>query len=189
MSYSQNSVIFSLLRRGHIADAEVAPKVLSVIAQDTSVVELCDSNPSRNINCPRLLVLFLGISPWRSHAWSQARNPNEARLRFHLINGIPALVLPVTGQAPICAWSPWTLHQMQGDAEYNAETQYNELYSFLHTIISVGNINEPMRNNYQDWLGRGLWNIIQSTQSTKPAAIDIAKVIDSKRAGIVMFKY
>ena len=182
-------IVTSILTQAYVADAEVAPKLLSVMARDTSIVELCDSNPSRNMNCQRLLVLFLGISPWRSHAWSQARNPNEARFRFHLINGIPALVLPVVAHAPICSWSPWTLHQMQGNTEYQAGTQYNELFNYLQTVISVGNINESIRNYYQDWLGRGLWDIIQSIQNTKSVAKDIEKVMDLKRAGIVMFKY
>ena len=78
---------------------------------------------------------------------------------------------------------------MQGNTEYQAGTQYNELFNYLQTVISVGNINESIRNYYQDWLGRGLWDIIQSIQNTKSVAKDIEKVMDLKRAGIVMFKY
>ena len=78
---------------------------------------------------------------------------------------------------------------MLGSTEHHAETQHNELFNYLQTIISVGDVNESMKNYYQDWLGKGLWDIIQSTLSTKPAAKDIEKVMDLKRAGIVMFKY
>ncbi|MCJ1253899.1 hypothetical protein MMC24_001713 [Lignoscripta atroalba] len=170
------------------ADAEMAPKILSVIAEDASVSTLCDADPTHNINCHRLLVLFLGISPWRTQAWSQARNPGEARLMFHLINGIPALVLPVTAQAPICAWSPLTLHQMHGD-EFNAETQCNDIFRFLESIISVRNVGQPMRNAWQVLLMMGLRAIIDSARSTRAVSRDIEKTVDLKRAGIVMFRY
>ena len=149
---------------------------------------LCDPTPAHNINCHRLLVLLLGISPWRTQAWSQARNPGEARLTFHLLNGIPALVLPVTAQAPIFAWSPWTLQQMHGN-ECSAETQYHELSNYLQTIFSVGDVDEPIRNAYPAVLGTGLWAIIQSARGTRSIAGDVSKVVDLKRAGIVMFRY
>lgn len=176
------------LTQDHVADADLAPKLLSVIAEDATVSGLCDTNPTHNINCPRLLVLVLGISPWRSQAWSQARNPGEARLMFHFLNGIPALVLPVTSQAPICAWSPWTLQQMHGD-EYRAETQYHELFNYLQTIISVGHVEGSVNASYQTLLATGLWSMIQSATGTRAVAGDIGKVVDLKRAGIVMFRY
>lgn len=171
-----------------VADSQLAPKLLSVIAEDAAVTGLCDTNPTHNINCPRLLVLFLGISPWRTQAWSQARNPGEARLTFHLLNGIPAIVLPVTAQAPICAWSPWTLQQMHGD-EFSAEAQYHDLSNYLQTIISVGNVEGSPSASYQELLGTGLWSMIQSARGTRSVAGDIGKVFDLKRAGIVMFRY
>lgn len=171
-----------------VADGELAPKLLSVIAEDATVTGLCDTSPAHNINCPRLLVLLLGLSPWRSQAWSQARNPGEARLTFHLLNGIPALVLPVTAQAPICAWSPWTLLQMQGE-EYSAETHYHEVFNYLLSIVSVGAVEASMRSAYQGILGQGLWGLIQSVRATRAVAGDVGKVVDMRRAGIVMFRY
>jgi len=107
---------------------------------------------------------------------------------FHLLNGIPALVLPVTSQAPICAWSPWTLQQMHGD-EYSAETQYHELFNYLQTIISVGHVEGSVNASYQTLLATGLWSMIQSAMGTRAVAGEIGKVVDLKRAGIVMFRY
>lgn len=45
--------------------------------------------------------------------WSTARRLGCAMLHFHLFDGCPALVIPVNAQAPIVAWSPCTLNQMQ----------------------------------------------------------------------------
>jgi hypothetical protein len=49
--------------QNYVADSQLAPKLLSVIGEDAMVTGLCDTNPTHNINCHRLLVLFLGISP------------------------------------------------------------------------------------------------------------------------------
>lgn len=182
------TIYVKLANTEHVADSDLAPKLLSVIAEDATVFGLCDTNPTHRINCPRLLVLLLGISPWRTQAWSQARNPGEARLTFHLLNGIPAIVLPVTAQAPICAWSPWTLQQMHGD-EYSAEAQYHELSNYLQTVISVGNVEGSLNASYQTLLGTGLWSMIQGARGTGSVAGDIGNVVDLKRAGIVMLRF
>ena len=168
----------------------MAPKLLSVISEDSPISALCDTDPYRRFDGQRLLVLFLGISPWRTQAWSQARNPNEARFNVHLLNGIPALVLPVTAQAPVCAWSPWTLQQMHS-SQFDMEKQCSEIFSFLETIISIKDVNESMRLSYRDLLWLGIRAIVQGALGTQAVAKEIEKTtnLDLQRAGVVMFRY
>lgn len=60
-----------------------------------------------------MAIFVAGISPYRTAtAWSQTRIPNEARLCFHLFTHIPAVVVPVIAEAPVLAWSSWTIAQM-----------------------------------------------------------------------------
>jgi hypothetical protein len=90
---------------------------------------MCEANPEIDIGTNRMVILFTGIAPYRgvvsyvtffgtftaktSEQWSQSRRPGCGTIIFHLLDGCPALVIPVTKAAPITAWSPWTLSQMR----------------------------------------------------------------------------
>jgi hypothetical protein len=135
----------------------------------------------------------MGISPWRTQAWSQARIPGEARMTLHLLTSCSALVIPVTDQAPICAWSPWTLKQVHGCSEsgieYTPDRQYEELFGFLETVISVKDVDEIVRENYRHSMGVGLQSVIQGVVNTKDLGKEVLGKVDLGRAGIVLFRY
>lgn len=78
-----------------------------------SILSFCPSDPRTDIGTNRLLLFFTGISPYRGNMWSTSRRPGCGTLIFHLMDGCPGLVIPVTSNAPICAWSPWTLSEMR----------------------------------------------------------------------------
>jgi hypothetical protein len=101
---------------GLAADASIGPTLLSSFVETaTPIIYLCPwelTHPTYP-RYRRLALFVAGISPYRTGtAWSQARIPNEARLSFHLFAHIPALVVPVIAEAPVLAWSSWTLAQM-----------------------------------------------------------------------------
>ena len=155
---------------------------------DTPIIRLCDSGLTHYFGCSRLLLLCLGISPWRTQAWSQARNPGEARLMFHLLNSTQALVLPVVEEAPTCAWSPRTLHQMH-EEKFEHGRQVEDLYNYLGSIISSKDITESLKGDHRDMLRQGLNSIMQGVVNTKSNAKSISKMVDLKRMGIVMSKF
>lgn len=98
-----------------------------------------------------MLVLFTGISPFRANMWSTSRRPGCGSIVFQLMDGCPALVVPVTKNAPITAWSPWTLSQMRqaqyggmgmgmglGMGGYNPEWQRKcAMQCFLRPCLSI----------------------------------------------------
>ena len=45
----------------------------------------------------------------RSQLTKSISVPNGAQLQFHLIDGCPALVIPVLPKTPVLAWSQYTL--------------------------------------------------------------------------------
>ena len=118
---------------------------------------------------------------------------------FQLLDGCPALVIPVTSNAPICAWSPWTLSQMRV-AQYAAETnqevsggyhpgwQHEQLCEYLDTIISVPHLKDTIREKYVEVLGRMVSLIINGALALERCRPVLGK-LDPERAGIVMFRY
>ena len=172
------------------ADFEMAPKLLSVLKDDSPISALCDTDPYIRFPGQRLLVLFLGISPWRTNAWSQARNPNEARFNVHLLNGVPAFVLPVDAQTPGVSWSPWTLNQMCSGG-FDMEKQSQEIFAFLESVVSVKDVSEALRLSYRDVMWMGIRGILQAAMGLQGVAKEIEKTtnLELGRAGVVMFRY
>lgn len=192
------------------ADSALAHKVL---AEGVATMSLCDPDPAHTpVNGHhRLIVFFAGISPWRTQAWSQARIPGQAKLMLHLINGCPALVIPVIageaaqGQsnqgvqwvqgaqsqgAPICAWSTWTLAQMTSNMDYAPERHYEELFRFLESMVSVPHVEAGAGRGWRDALARGLQMMIKGAVATREIVDPkVLGMIDPERAGIVMFRY
>lgn len=157
------------------------------------IAGLCSTDPNSCAAPGRLLVLLLGMSPCRTQAWSQARIPGEARLQLHLFTGVPAFVVPVAAKAPIFAWSPWTLRQMQGNngkgSAYSPENQYHELCKYLEDIISVEHVESPYRGEHREMVAMTLWSIIQGSLGTRNLVHDVGAVVDTERSGIAMLRY
>jgi hypothetical protein len=60
----------------------------------------------------RLVVLALGLKPHRAGLWTSSARPGESVLRYVLLGGAPALVLPAALGAPLLAWYTRTLDDL-----------------------------------------------------------------------------
>jgi hypothetical protein len=180
-------------------DYLLAHKLLS---ESAHTLPLCDPNPSNDIGTNRMLILFTGIAPYRG-VWSQSRRPGCGMLIFHLLDGCPALVIPVTKAAPITAWSPWTLSQMRtaastapgfnaaataGAGGYSPEWQHEQICEWLDTIISVPHVSPALQKNYTEVLGRMVSLVINGALALERCTPILGK-LDPERAGICMFRY
>ncbi|KAJ4318344.1 hypothetical protein N0V94_004474 [Neodidymelliopsis sp. IMI 364377] len=163
----------------------------TLLSSTTHVLSLCAPSPSTDIGTNRLLILFTAISPYRANMWSTSRRPGAGTLIFQLLNGCPALVVPVTAQAPICAWSPWTLAQMRSPASrYQAEVQHEQICEYLDTVISLPHVDPVVRERYTGVLGRSVSLVINGALATEKS-VNVAGMgkVDAERAGVVMLRY
>jgi len=111
---SKDFTIAQFMSPGLLADADLAPTILSSLAEAGAPITPFCPWQSPHPTFPRfrrLAIFLLGISPYRN-SWSQSRIPNEARISCHVFTHIPAIILPVKQNCPVVAWSPWTLEQM-----------------------------------------------------------------------------
>ena len=162
-----------------------------LLSETPSVLSLCDPDPTHDISTNRLIVLFTAISPFRANMWSTSRRPGCGMLNFHLLNGCPALVLPVSARAPIVGWSPWTLAQMRAGAAvgYQAEWQHEQVCEWLDSVIAVKHVQPEIRGRYADVLGRAVSLVINGALALDEADKALLGKVDPERAGIVMFRY
>ncbi|KZV99552.1 hypothetical protein EXIGLDRAFT_724583 [Exidia glandulosa HHB12029] len=61
----------------------------------------------------RMVVLVLGLQPHRAGLWTSSERPGESVMYYALLNGCPALVLPLLPGSPLVAWHAMTLEQLQ----------------------------------------------------------------------------
>lgn len=180
-------------------DYLLAQKLLS---ESVHTLPMCEANPEIDIGTNRMVILFTGIAPYRG-VWSQSRRPGCGTIIFHLLDGCPALVIPVTKTAPITAWSPWTLSQMRtaaatapgynplataGSGGYNPEWQHEQICEFLDTVISIPHINPALQKNYVDVLSRMVSLVINGALALERCTPILGK-LDPERAGICMLRY
>lgn len=59
----------------------------------------------------RMVILVVGIKPHRM-IWSTSARPSESVLNYILLNGCPAIVIPVKLGAPLVAWDGLTLEKL-----------------------------------------------------------------------------
>lgn len=161
------------------ADYALAHKLLS---ESAAVLALCNPDPTVNIGCNRMLVTFVGITPYRTGMWSSSRRPGAAMINFHLVNGCPSLVIPTNERAPLVGWSPTTLLTMRS-ANYSPPLHHQKLCEFLDSIISPKDCSPGIMNNYEASLGRAVSMVINGALGTKTVDPKILKGLDPERAG------
>ncbi|KAI0181217.1 hypothetical protein GGR52DRAFT_523305 [Hypoxylon sp. FL1284] len=194
LSRSKDFAMMEFLGPGLSADAELAPMLLSTITpQDVPICPLCPSEPDTE-SVPRyrrLAVFFIGISPYRTHSkWSQAKLPSEARLRIALLTHIPAIVLPVKPEAPICAWSPWPMQLIVGGGDgYSPEEHSAEMLRYLESQVDETLISDELRSNWRQIIQTAVDGIIDGVRHMPSELGEIAELFDPDRAGFVAFRY
>ncbi|KAK7683156.1 hypothetical protein QCA50_013829 [Cerrena zonata] len=60
----------------------------------------------------RLILVVVGLKPHRAGLWTTSQRPSESVMNYQLLNGCPALVVPVKVGAPLVAWDTLTLEHL-----------------------------------------------------------------------------
>ncbi|KAL8918038.1 MAG: hypothetical protein Q9172_005588 [Xanthocarpia lactea] len=179
-----------------LADTHLTHKLLT---ESACVIPLCESTPSARLPYARLLVTFIGISPFRlesSGVWSTSRRPGCGQLHIHMFNGCPTLVIPAHSdvqRTPVIAWSPWTLKQMhEGNGrEYTPQKQHEEICAWLLEMVDRAGVHPSITNivgSLERLVGKVVTMIINGALSA-PRGGKVCGVVDSERAGIVAMRY
>lgn len=60
----------------------------------------------------RMVILVVGLKPHRAGMWTSSQRPSESVMYYQLLNGCPAIVVPVKVGAPLVAWDTLTLEKL-----------------------------------------------------------------------------
>ncbi|EIN08796.1 hypothetical protein PUNSTDRAFT_120371 [Punctularia strigosozonata HHB-11173 SS5] len=83
----------------------------------------------------RLVIVVVGLKPHRV-LWTTSARPEESVIQYQLLNGCPAIVVPVKVGAPLLAWAGITLEQM-----WQIEVPKDDQPIDLRAPIVEGNIS------------------------------------------------
>ncbi|KAI0342313.1 hypothetical protein BDW22DRAFT_1357636 [Trametopsis cervina] len=60
----------------------------------------------------RMVIIVVGLKPHRAGLWTTSARPSESVMYYQLLNGCPAIVVPVKVGAPLVAWDALTLEDL-----------------------------------------------------------------------------
>ena len=96
---------------GHLSLSNL-PSLSSVFARSRTPSPEPSLTPLTPPPMPRRIVLVvLGLKPHRL-LWTTSARPSESVIYYNLLNGCPAVVLPVKTGAPLVAWDTLTLEEL-----------------------------------------------------------------------------
>ncbi|TFK67575.1 hypothetical protein BDN72DRAFT_842846 [Pluteus cervinus] len=150
----------------------------------------------------RLAVMLVGLKPHRK-LWTTSARPGESVMRYILLNGCPAVVIPVKTGTPLVAWDTLTLEklwkiQIPEDGKEETETGKFEgmvkvLFEYLDLCVAWDRVvvkevqdTEPEQAK-KDVLKDALKLLVASairSQESKEAKNEI----DPERCGIAMWR-
>ncbi|KAL1731943.1 hypothetical protein EV714DRAFT_207811 [Schizophyllum commune] len=174
-------------------DYQVAQTLLT---NSSKVLSLC-SHESPSPKHRRMLVTVLGLKPYRL-GWTSSARPGQSILHYQLLDGCPALVLPVRDGSPLVAWfaAGRTLAKLW-KMNLNKDSGRKELTRHTHSLAEFLNlcVDWDRATDENGKKGRGgrqrldravellLEAAVRSGESKK-----VVKEVDGERAGIAMFR-
>ena len=148
----------------------------------------------------RMVVLVLGIAPHRAGIWTSSQRPGESIMNYTLLNGCPAMVVPIRTGTPLIAWHGCTLKMLQSMEGGVEGTVFEKVLDRLDEYVGLcvdwerivfpeGTKGEGESNEsaglriVKDGLRLVLAGAVRSAGSA-----EVKKKIDGERAGIVFFR-
>lgn len=164
-----------------------------------------NSTPSIPIPPPnrRMVMLVLAIAPHRAGVWTSSARPGESVMNYTLLNGCPALVVPIRPGCPLIAWHAVTLKTLQGLKGGVDGQAFKDMADVLlnYMEMCVDNDRIELPSNYAESLGLKGTEVENKQKAVRVGvelvlagavrsgtSLKVKKNIDGERAGIVFFR-
>lgn len=148
----------------------------------------------------RMVILVIGIAPHRAGIWTSSQRPGESIMDYVLLNGCPAMVVPIRTGTPLIAWHACTLKMLQGMEDGveggTFEKVLERLNEYVGLCVDWDRIVFPEGSRSEEEsdesaglriVKEGLRLILAGAVRSKDSA-EVKKKVDGERAGIVFFR-
>jgi hypothetical protein len=147
----------------------------------------------------RLVILVLGIKPHRK-LWTTSQRPGESVIQYQLLNGCPAVVVPVKLGAPLVVWDGLTLETIwklelpaEGTSRNKSrfEGMVDVLFEFLDLCIDWTRVEirgqESDKRDPKEAV-RDALEVLAASAVKSGLSKEVKKEIDKERSGIAMWR-
>lgn len=151
----------------------------------------------------RMLITVVGISPHRK-LWATSARPSESVINYTLLNGCPAIVVPVKLGCPLMAWDTMTLHALHKIGEVEGpkfEGVVNVLYEYASLCVDweryifpdslergEGTTPGKSKREVAEELTKNAITLLVAAAIRSKTSKEATKHIDDDRAGIVFLR-
>ncbi|KAJ7749309.1 hypothetical protein DFH07DRAFT_557296 [Mycena maculata] len=151
----------------------------------------------------RMVIVCVGLKPHRT-LWSTSARPGESVIRYILLNGCPAVVIPVKVGAPLAAWDTLTLEELwkvglpADEPEVKGTTPaqgkfggiVNVFFEYLDMCVDWDRVAVP--GNPENLDGRealkSALGLLIAAAVRSGSSKQVKKEIDKERSGIAMWR-
>ncbi|KAJ7770612.1 hypothetical protein B0H16DRAFT_1306738 [Mycena metata] len=153
----------------------------------------------------RMVILCVGLKPHRT-LWTTSARPSESVINYILLNGCPAIVVPVKVGAPLVAWDALTLEELwkvplpadDVDAETTAAQgkfggivnvffEYLDMCVDWDRVVVSGDPEKPAEMDGRKALKSAL-GLLVAAAIRSGASKEVKKEVDKERSGIAMWR-
>lgn len=164
----------------------------------------------------RLVILVVGLKPHRK-IWTSSQRPSESVINYQLLDGCPAIVVPVKLGAPLLAWDSLTLEQLweielPAEGGKSASGKFEGIVNVLFEYVDMcvdwerfvapvvadrdsattsdkgeGEGRDAVRETKQQCL-RGALEVIVAAAVRSGESKEVKKEVDKERSGIAMWR-
>ncbi|TFK47590.1 hypothetical protein OE88DRAFT_1665817 [Heliocybe sulcata] len=148
----------------------------------------------------RLVILVVGLKPHRTF-WTTSARPSESVIRYQLLNGCPAIVVPAKVGAPLLAWDTLTLEHLWGvklPEESETATQQpghgfqgivNVMFEYVDLCIDWERLVLPEgdRDDKKDTVKNAI-SLLVAAAVRSGNSKEVKKEVDKERSGIAIWR-
>ncbi|KAJ6590494.1 hypothetical protein DFH09DRAFT_1139500 [Mycena vulgaris] len=154
----------------------------------------------------RMVILCVGLKPHRT-LWTTSARPSESVINYILLNGCPAIVVPVKVGAPLVAWDSLTLEELwkvelpadEPEAESTTPAQgkfgglVNVFFEYLdmcvdwERVVVSGDPEKPSDMDGRKALKSALGLLVAAAVRSGNSK-EVKKEVDKERSGIAMWR-
>ncbi|KAJ6571856.1 hypothetical protein B0H19DRAFT_936279 [Mycena capillaripes] len=154
----------------------------------------------------RMVILCVGLKPHRT-LWTTSARPGESVINYVLLNGCPAIVVPVKVGAPLVAWDALTLEELwkvplpadEPEAEnttaalgkfggiVNVFFEYLDMCVDWERVVVSGDPGKPSDMDARKALKSAL-GLLVAAAIRSGSSKEVKKEVDKERSGIAMWR-
>ncbi|KIK67454.1 hypothetical protein GYMLUDRAFT_192303 [Collybiopsis luxurians FD-317 M1] len=138
----------------------------------------------------RIVILAVGIKPFRKF-WTSCARPGESVINYILLNGCPAIVVPVKTGSPLLAWNTLTLEHLHkiNPSGTDFDGLMDAFYEFLDLCVDWDRVKleKEKEEDQREALKEVLRAFLEALIKTKECQ-EALKTIDPQRTGIAMWR-